>query len=127
MRTALKPGSPIRDFGQLRPQVTETLLAEITRRIVDAFHPQKVILFGSYAYGQPDESSDVDLLVIMDSPETPLQRIRRVAEVAEERFLPMDILVYTPSDIAARQAMGDPFIHGILTQGRELYARDACG
>jgi len=52
---------PKTDGVELRPEVTDDLLADITRRIVEAFHPYKVILFGSYAYGTPHVYSDVDL------------------------------------------------------------------
>ena len=82
---------PIPDWATLRPPVTDALLADITRRIVEKFQPYKVVLFGSYAYGMPDLDSDVDLLVVMDSDEPMAQRIRWVMEVAKVRFLPMDI------------------------------------
>jgi len=61
----------------------------------------------------------------MDSDELMSQRIRRVAEVAKVRFLPMDILVYTPAEIEKRLAMGDFFIAEILTKGKVLYQYDA--
>src|SRR5215472_15163197 len=93
---------PIPDWATMRPPVTEALLADITRRIVEKFQPEKVVLFGSYAYGTPDLDSDVDLLVVMDSDEPMAQRIRRVTEVAKVRFLPMDIIVRTPVEMAQR-------------------------
>jgi len=101
---------PIPDSATMRPPVTEALLADITRRILEKFQPYKVVLFGSYAYGTPDLDSDVDLLVVMDSDEPIVQRIRRVMEVAKVRFLPMDILVRTPAEMAERLAMGDFFL-----------------
>lgn len=109
----------------LRPQVTERLLSEITERIVAAFQPQKVILFGSYAYGTPHDRSDVDLLVIMNSEKTSHQRVIAVTEVAEVAFLPMDILVRTPQEIKERLEKGDFFIKEILTRGRTLYSHDS--
>lgn len=110
---------------QLRPQVTEALLQDITRRIVDAFHPVKIVLFGSYAYGTPRKDSDVDLLVIMDSEETIYQRTIKVRRGADVPFLPMDVLVRTPQEVEQRVAIGDSFIIEILTKGRVLYQRDA--
>ena len=53
------------------------------------------------------------------------QRIRRVAEVAHMRFLPMDVLVYTPAEIEERLAIGDFFIDEILTNGKVLYQHDS--
>lgn len=109
----------------MRPEVTEELLQGIAQRIVEAFHPVKVILFGSYAYGTPHRDSDVDLFVIMDSEDTPHDRIVKVYPVAKVPFLPMDVLVRTPEEVEARVAMGDFFVIEILEKGRVLYARDA--
>lgn len=109
----------------LRPQVTETLLANVTQRIVQAFAPHQVILFGSYAYGKPHPNSDVDLFIIMDSEHTPHQRIMEVTAITQVPFLPMDILVRTPQEVSARLAIGDFFIREILEKGRVLYRRDA--
>jgi predicted nucleotidyltransferase len=83
----------IPNWATLCPPVTDALLADITQRIVEKFQPYKVVLFGSYAYGTPNLDSDVDLLVVMDSDEPMVQRIRRVREVAKVRFLPMDVAV----------------------------------
>jgi predicted nucleotidyltransferase len=116
---------PIPDWATLRPPVTDTLLADITRRIVEKFQPYKVVLFGSYAYGTPDPDSDVDLLVVMDSDEPMAQRIRRVTEVAKVRFLPMDIIVRTPDEMAQRLVMGDFFLAEILDKGKVLYRRES--
>src|SRR6266702_4166435 len=115
---------PIPDWATLRPPVTEALLADITPRLVAQFQPYQVVLFGSYAYGTPDLESDVDLLVVMDSDEPMVQRIRRVTEVAKVRFLPMDVIVRTPAEMAQRLAMGDFFLAEILKKGKVLYRRE---
>lgn len=109
------------DLDALRPKVTPELLADMARRIVEAFHPHRVILFGSHAYGAPHKDSDVDLLVVMDSDERPAKRRMRVSPVARVPFLPMDVLVYTPAEIETRLAMGDHFITEILQRGQVLY------
>jgi predicted nucleotidyltransferase len=121
-----RTSSAVLDWASLRPPVTDALLGEISQRIVAGFQPEKVVLFGSYACGGPTLDSDLDLLVVMESDEPMAQRIARVAEVAQVRFLPMDLLVYTPNEIAAQSAKGDPFIAEILTKGTVLYQRD-CG
>lgn len=110
---------------RLRPPVTEALLAEITRRIVEAFHPIKVILFGSYAYGVPHHESDIDIFVIMESEDTMHQRIMKATEVARVPFLPMDVIVRTPQEVEQRIALGDFFVIEILDKGRVLYSNDA--
>src|SRR5476651_882892 len=76
----------------LRPVVTEVLLADIANRIVQSCDPEKVILFGSYAYGTPHSDSDVDLFVIMKpkyAEETNHERIMNVRAVAKVKLLPM--------------------------------------
>lgn len=108
-------------WRRLRPRVTRRLLARITRQIVEHFHPEKVILFGSYAYGRPTSESDVDLLVIMDSSERPARRTTLVSSVCRPRHLGMDILVYTSAEVKQRLEMGDFFIGEILQAGRVLY------
>jgi predicted nucleotidyltransferase len=85
-KTSVVTSNPVLPWEQRRPEVTDELLSDITRRIVDAFHPYKIILFGSYAYGKPHIYSDVDLFVIMDSEERMVPRIRRVSEVAHVDF-----------------------------------------
>src|SRR4030095_154977 len=116
---------PIPNWATLRPPVTEALLADITQRIVKKFQPYKVVLFGSYAYGTPDLDSDVDLLVVIDSDEPMGQRMRRVTEMAKVRFLPMDIIVRTPAELAERLAMGDFFLAEILEKDKVLYRRES--
>ena len=111
------------DWKKLRPRVTRKLLGDLTQRIVQHFDPQKVILFGSYAYGRPTIESDVDLFVIMESTESVFARIGQVQEIAEVPFLPMDIIVRTPAEVTERLAMRDDFVKEILQKGRVLYER----
>jgi predicted nucleotidyltransferase len=121
---AAAPTTPPIDWASVRPEVTDELLADITRRIVERFHPEKVILFGSYAYGKPHLYSDVDLFVIMESDEGIFERIRQVDEVARVPFLPMDVIVRTPEEVRQRLEMGDFFVAEILSRGKVLYERD---
>lgn len=120
-----EPGAVL-DWASLRPPVTEALLEEISQRIIAAHQPEAVVLFGSYAGGEPTPDSDLDLLVVMASDEPMAQRIRRVADVAQVRFLPMDLLVYTPNEIDEQLAKGNSFIAEVLAKGRVLYQRN-CG
>ena len=96
------------------------------REVARQFRPLKIVLFGSYAYGNPTEDSDVDLLVIMprtrDRGEKMSVRIRQ----AIPRDFALDLLVRTPSEVAKRLRWGDPFIRELLEKGQVLYeARDA--
>ena len=90
---------------------------------VAALHPEKVILFGSYAYGTPSDHSDVDLLVILETDARPADRYLAVSRLIRPRPFPLDILVKTPDEITQALAKGDGFIREIVTQGRVLYAR----
>ena len=103
--------------------VTEELLKEITERIVEALAPEKVILFGSYAQGQPTSDSDVDLLIVMESEERPSKRRQAVSRLFRERPFPMDIVVRTPREIEQAMEGIDPFIREILERGKVLYDR----
>lgn len=98
-------------------------LEEIKNRIIKALNPLKIILFGSHAWGIPEEDSDLDLLVIMETDETPIKRIVRVSRLFKKRKLPMDILVKTPKEIEERLRIGDPFFKEVLEKGRLLYER----
>lgn len=100
-------------------------IQEYALRLGEEFSPQRVILFGSYAYGQPTLDSDVDLLVI-----TPLDR-DAVAKSVEIQLklrppFPLELLVRSPEKVRERLEMGDGFMLEILTKGRTLYeANDA--
>lgn len=100
-------------------------IQEYAQRLGEAFSPHRVILFGSYAYGQPTLDSDVDLLVI-----TPLDR-DAVAKSVEIQLklrppFPLELLVRSPEKVRERLEMGDGFMREILTKGKTLYeANDA--
>jgi predicted nucleotidyltransferase len=103
--------------------VTEDLLQYITQRIVRECHPEKIILFGSYAYGEPTSRSDVDLLIIMNSRKSQFARHQAISRLFPQRLFALDILVKTPAEIAHRLKIQDPFFQKILIQGRILYER----
>jgi uncharacterized protein len=105
------------------PLITETVLQEITRRIVTTFNPEKVVLFGSRAEGTPRMDSDVDLLVIMETQSPPIQRAVAVKRACRPRFVAMDVLVKTPAEIAWQLRQGNFLLRQILEQGRVLYER----
>lgn len=89
--------------------------------IVREFAPLQVILFGSYAYGTPTENSDVDLLVVMDIPESETRRqASEIWQCIPYRFS-MDLLVRSPKEIAYRVSHNDWFLREILEKGNVLY------
>ena len=96
---------------------------EIVDRIVQYCKPEKIILFGSFAKGRQNSDSDIDLLVIKDSD---IKRPFRVKEIFEslrgmDRSFPLDPIVYTPSEISKRLALGDYFIKEVFKEGQVVY------
>ena len=89
--------------------------------IVREFAPLQVILFGSHAYGKPTEDSDVDLLVVMDIPES--ETTRQAGEIGQRipRRFGMDLLVRSPKEIAYRVSHNDWFLREITEKGEVLY------
>ena len=103
---------------------TRHTIEQIIRRLVEDYQPQRIILFGSLAYGEPDEDSDIDLLVVKDTSETPLERRVRVRRMVADpqRRIPFSALVLTPDELARRLDMGDAFYQEIVRRGKVLYA-----
>ena len=99
----------------------ESRIPEIKDKIVKAINPEKIILFGSYAWGKPTEDSDVDLFVIKDSSERRIDRQRNLRMKLFGSGVPMDLLVYTPKEIDKRLEIEDTFISYILSNGKVLY------
>jgi predicted nucleotidyltransferase len=103
----------------------QKIIAEVVEKIKREYQPEKIILFGSYAYGTPNEDSDIDLFIIKETGE---ERIYRFAEVKRliyepERRIPISPLVYTPEEVKKRLTIGDQFIEEVITKGEVLYAR----
>ena len=98
-------------------------IEQIVGRVVEQYRPERIILFGSYAHGTPDAGSDVDMLIVKDTKERPIDRrvvVRRIA-YTPQRGIPFSPLVITPQELAQRLEMGDPFYHEIMTRGEVLY------
>lgn len=95
-------------------------IQEIARRIGEEFSPQRVILFGSYARGNPTRDSDVDLLIIKSFKGSSVKKSVEIRLKVRPPF-PVDLLVRTPEKIQERLEMGDSFMRDILTKGKVLY------
>ena len=100
----------------------ETVLAEMTRRLVREFAPEQVILFGFHAWGEPNEDSDVDLFVVVkDSDETPYHRDVRAHRVLRDVNMPKDVLVQTRAEVERARQVRASLENLILQRGRQLY------
>ncbi len=99
------------------------IIIEIVDRIIKVYKPKKVILFGSYAYGEPTEDSDIDLLIIKNTDKRPIDRWVEVKRLLRDnsRTLPVSPLVYTEKEIEERIAIKDFFVEEILGKGVVLY------
>jgi predicted nucleotidyltransferase len=106
----------------------ETLAAirQLSERIAKEFKPEKIILFGSYAYGLPREGSDIDLLVIMPCAGRNTEQAIKILNTLEV-VLPVDLLVRTPAEIEQRLVLGDSFIREIVERGKVLYEAGNAG
>lgn len=89
--------------------------------IAEVSKPKKIILFGSWAWGNPGPDSDVDLCVIKKTDDTRKEAIE-IDGLLFPRDFALDILVYTPEYIAKRVRLGDFFVKNILNKGQTLYA-----
>ena len=101
----------------------EDFVENIVTKIREALHPQRIILFGSWARGEHDAHSDVDLLIIQESDLPRLQRHAQVRRLFWGMKIPMDILVYTPEEFARFQSVPGSFTHTVAREGKVLYER----
>ena len=99
------------------------LIKNIANRITDNIHAEKIIMFGSYAYGRPNIDSDIDLLIIMETKLRPIKRSIFISKLFYPRALAMDIIVRTPNEVKERIKIGDDFIKDIISKGKVLYER----
>jgi predicted nucleotidyltransferase len=102
----------------LPPLVQRTL-----QRLIRAFAPEQILLFGSYAKGTVHGGSDVDLLIIADLEGNPAVHQRRARQLAADCFPPVDIVFATLADVAGAATAKSPFLLSILGSGITLYSR----
>ncbi len=95
------------------------VIRRFARQVAERFHPDKIILFGSHAYGTPHEDSDVDILVIMPA-RNQLDQAFKIRLAVSAPF-PMDLIVRTPKNLEWRLREGDWFLREIVAKGKILY------
>ena len=101
-------------------KITRRTISSFARSVAKQFHPQKIILFGSYAYGKPTEDSDVDILVIMPFEGRNPDKATEIWMATKPKF-PIDIMVRKPEELKKRLKMGDFFLRDIVEKGKVLY------
>ncbi|MGD0216034.1 MAG: nucleotidyltransferase domain-containing protein [Desulfobaccales bacterium] len=102
--------------------VDQHSIRKLCDHIVREFQPERIILFGSYAYGNPTPDSDVDLLVVLPFEGKNLLKSLEILNRTNPRF-PIDLLARRPDDTERRYREGDPLIREALDHGQVLYER----
>ncbi len=101
-------------------------IQQFCEQIAREFQPERIILFGSHAYGKPHPFSDVDLLVVMPFEGSPLQQAARILTKLEPA-MSVDLLVRTPEQVQQRLAMQDSFMREIVERGKVAYEAQHAG
>jgi predicted nucleotidyltransferase len=97
-------------------------IERVAREIAAKFDPERIILFGSYAYGNPTDDSDVDMLVVMETEERPTDAAVQI-RLAVRPLFAWDVIVRTPQELARRIPLNDWFLKEITEKGEVLYER----
>lgn len=106
-------------------RIAMNTITQCVDEIANRFHPHRIVLFGSYAYGRPSEQSDVDLLVILPFEGKGARKAAEIINAISARF-PLDVIAKTPEEYHQRLEWGDNFLKEIERKGVVLYeASDA--
>lgn len=100
---------------------TQEQIQEIANKIAKEFKPEKIILFGSYAWGNPTKDSDVDLFIIQETKQSTREVARDIDGSLWGRTFPIDIIVYNPKNVENGLKNKDFFIEDVLNKGTVLY------
>jgi len=103
-----------------RERIPQAAIDEVVRRIAEESRPERIILFGSYAYGQPKPDSDVDLLVVMETSLSEAEQAARICQSIDYHF-GLDLIVRSPATLARRLALGDAFLAEVTRKGKVVY------
>jgi len=110
----------LRSQGVIERMIDMNAIRAMTERIVQEFQPERVILFGSYAYGTPTSDSDVDLLVIVPFEGKAPRKALEILNKIDPKFA-VDIVVRTPDQVQQRLRWNDFFLQEIMAKGKVLY------
>ena len=108
----------------VKDEKIKDIISGIVDKINRDYKPEKIILYGSFAYGNPDKDSDIDLLIIKETDERPIDRRVRVRQIVDIREpIAFSPFVITPQEVKYCLDRGDQFIKEIIDKGEVLYAR----
>jgi predicted nucleotidyltransferase len=100
--------------------VDEKSIYDFAGQVVRKFHPERIILYGSYIYGTPTEDSDIDLLIILPFEGKPIKKASEILRKINPR-IPVELLVRTPEQVKRRLSLNDFFFREIIEKGKVLY------
>lgn len=95
-------------------------IKNLCQQIAREFNPEKIILFGSQAYGKPTAESDIDLLVVMPYEGSPFRQAGEILKRLQV-WAPVDLIVRSAEEIEQRLKIGDQFMRKILEHGKVMY------
>jgi predicted nucleotidyltransferase len=101
--------------------ITQSQIEEVKNRIVEKFHPEKIILFGSYANGEPNDESDLDLLIIQRTDLPRKERRLPILKMLRDMKIAMDILIYTPNEVEYWKDTPAAFVTQIINDVKVIY------
>jgi uncharacterized protein len=102
----------------------EQKIQKVADKIVQDFQPEKIILFGSWAWGEPNEASDVDLFVVKETENTRKTAMKIDASILRRPF-PIDFIVYTSNQLEKELSLEEPFITKVSKRGKVLYEKSS--
>jgi predicted nucleotidyltransferase len=119
--TVTETDAPAFPKVDLDKPVPKEAIQFVVRRIAERFKPEKIILFGSHAYGDPKPWSDVDLLVVMETAKTEREQSLEIARFLDDRTFKIDVIVRTPDTLKYRLENRDYFLREIVSKGKVVY------
>lgn len=107
----------------MKKRVSSGQIYRVADKIAKEYKPEKIILFGSHAWGKPHADSDVDLFVMKRTNDSVIERHKKVGRLLFGSGFPVDVLIYTPAQVKKRLQMGDFFVRNIMFKGKLLYGK----
>src|SRR5205085_12232309 len=110
---------PNQPTGRTRQRVSQAAIRAFARQIAERFQPERIILFGSYAYGRPHQYSDVDILVVVPA-RNEIDKCVQILDALDPPF-DVDLIVRSPHNLEWRLRVGDWFLREVVSRGKGVY------
>lgn len=105
------------------PLVSKLKIDEVVRRISESYHPDRILLFGSFARGTAGADSDIDLIVVKETKQPKARRGSEIRGCLRGVMAPLDLKVYTPSEFETELSIGSSFLSSVIDESRVVYER----